>query len=60
VNSKDGTISYIVADKLITKKLGGNQSANINGCVVKIPGKEVCLRCSDGLFPSKNLTNCWE
>lgn len=59
-NSKEGTINYILGDRVVAKKLTGRLSANIPGCLVKVPSKEVCLRCADGLFPSKNLTNCWE
>ena len=60
VNQLEGIVTYIAGDDVKAVKLNGVQTFNIDGCEIKVPGKEICLRCQDGLFPSRNLTRCWE
>lgn len=60
INQVESIITYIVGDEVKAEKLSGNENFSIEDCDLKIPGKEICLRCNDGLFPSKNLTRCWE
>lgn len=41
-------------------KILGEKNKQIPNCIVSIPEKEVCLKCSNGLYTSLNRSSCWE
>lgn len=59
-NKFNSIMTYLSGDNAYAYLIEGTKNKKIENCLVQIPEKEICLKCSSGLHTSSNRSACWE